>query len=496
MNSVVKFFIVLFGVVGIPVSISIFVKNQFALISVYGLCLSLYSFVQILFSYLNRGFIERITKKARITNRKYNILVVGYKEDPILFRRCLESMKMFFNNPKIEKILVVIDGDTQEDQYMVDIFNQVFQENSKKVEGKIFSVPEEKALCITQEHEGKRSVLYTGLRLSIIMNVYGVICTDSDTIFHKDVVSSLTKVLEHSDEIGAVSGNVEILNKNTIISYLSHLRYWFSCNIERAYQSYNGCVMCVSGPLGVYRTEYFSKILDDWYTQEFLGERCTYGDDRHLTNNILMLGKKVLYTHLATCYTDTPESVNRFFTQQVRWCKSSYREVIWTMKCLNKHSFFMCIDLIYQSFYSIAVFAGLIYILTLGTLFQTVVYFALISFFNSLKGIYAFLLEKDLKYLTYGIYGFVYIFILVPARIYAGITLKDIGWGTSSRNLLVKSNNLGHYILYAWDFLLVAGIILKLVLRAVEWNILNISIYTSYISTVALQTYCIIKNLI
>jgi hyaluronan synthase len=451
--------------------------------------------VQVLFSYLNRGYIEKITKLARITDEKYNILVVGYREDPILFKKCLESMKMFFDDPKIEKILVVIDGDTTEDKYMVDIFNQVFQVNSKYIEGSVFSIPDEKALCITQQHDGKRSVLYTGLNISILMDVYGVICTDSDTIFHKDVVSSLTKVLEHSEDVGAVTGNVEIINKNTVISYLSHLRYWFSCNIERAYQSYNGCVMCVSGPLGVYKTEHFSKILNDWHTQEFLGERCTYGDDRHLTNNILMLGKKVLYTHLATCYTDTPESVNRFFTQQVRWCKSSYREVIWSMKCLNKHSFFMCIDIIYQTFYGVAVLAGLIYIVTSGTLFQFILYFSLIGLFNTLKGVYAWAVEKEVKYLTYGMYGFVYIFVLVPARLYAGITIKDVGWGTSSRNLIIDTNTLGHYVLYVWNFLLILGIILKFILRRMEWDILNIIMYFSYTAIVALQCYYITRNL-
>lgn len=495
MNSLLKFFTVLIFIVAVPVCITIFVKNQYVLFSAYGFCLSLYSFIQVLFSYLNRRYIEKITKRALTTDKKYNILVVGYREDPILFRKCLESMKMFFYDSKIEKILVVIDGNSPEDQYMVDIFKRVFDTDSKHILSSIFSVPVEKALCISQDHEGKRRVLYTGLKLSILMDVYGVICTDSDTIFHKDVVSSLSKVLEHSEDIGAVTGNVEILNKNTIISYLSHLRYWFSCNVERAYQSYNGCVMCVSGPLGVYKTEYFSKILDDWYTQEFLGEKCTYGDDRHLTNNILILGKKVLYTHLATCYTDTPESINRFFTQQVRWCKSSYREVMWTMKCLNKHSFFMSIDIIYQSAYSIAVFAGLIYIVSSGTLFQTILYFAFISFFNSLKGVYAYVIENDVKYLTYGMYGFVYIFILVPARLYAGMTIKDIGWGTSSRNLIINSNDLGHHLLYIWDFLLISGIIVKLVIKAAEWDTINISIYSCYFFIITIQSLYIITNL-
>lgn len=54
MNSVVKFFTVLTVIVAVPVTLSIFVKNQYILLSTYDVCLSLYSMIQVLFSYLNR----------------------------------------------------------------------------------------------------------------------------------------------------------------------------------------------------------------------------------------------------------------------------------------------------------------------------------------------------------------------------------------------------------------------------------------------------------
>lgn len=484
MWSLLKFIFVFVVIVGTPVLITIFVHSPYLVISVYGICLAIYSFIQILFSYLNRKYIEKITNNSKKTDKKYNILVVGYKEDQLLFKKCLQSMKMFINDVKIGKIIVVIDGDTPDDEYMVDTFKEVFNENSIAIKNGIFSTPYEKAICISQVHEGKRGVLYTGLKMSILMGVYGVICTDSDTVFHKDVILNLSNVLEYSDDIGAVTGNVEIINKNTIISYLSYLRYWFSCNIERAYQSYNGCVMCVSGPIGAYKTEYLSKILEDWYTQKFLGQQCTYGDDRHLTNNILILGKKVLYTHLATCYTDTPETLNRFFTQQVRWCKSSYREVLWTMKCLSKHSFFMTVDIVYQTFYNFAVFIGLIYIIIFGSIFQSLIYLYLISCFNIIKSFYAIILEKNIKFISYGMYGFVYIFVLVPARIYASLTLKDISWGTSSRNYILNVTN---YWLYTWIVLLLSGFIIKFSINYNEWNITNIILFCCFIGYVSIQ---------
>lgn len=475
MNSIIKFTFVSFLVICVPLIVSVFVATPYFLFSIYGICIALYSSIQMIFAYANRRTVEKLTERSKPTDLMYNILVVGYREDKELFRKCLESMKYYLYNLKISKIIVVIDGDTEDDKYMVDIFNEVFIIDSKTIHGNLYTIPMERAICISQPHKGKRSVLYTGFKLSELMCVEGVICTDSDTIFCDDTVSNLVKLAECSDNVGAVTGSVEIVNKTNFISFMTHLRYWFACNIERAYQSYNGCVMCVSGPIGLYKMKYLRLFLDKWYNQQFLGEECTYGDDRHLTNNILLLGKKVLYTHLARCYTDAPDTIYRFFTQQVRWCKSSYREILWTMKCLDKHSVFMTVDIIYQTMYGIIVFAGVVYIVSSGTVLQVLVYFFLISIFNNLKGLYALAIERDTKFLAYGLYGMIYLSILVPARLYAGFTLKDISWGTSSRNIIKNDISVGHLCMYTWNFLLISGIVTNFVMNHGMWGIVEVS---------------------
>lgn len=460
---------------------------KFSIISAYGIYIIFYTLIQITFAHLNRRKMEKISNDAIQSTLMYNILVVGYREDPILYKKCLESLKDLLHDKKIAKIIAVIDGNTEEDIYMADIFTEIFGEDGTVMDELL---PESKAICITQEHAGKRHVLYTGLKISCDMKVHGVICTDSDTIFKKDAAMQLAKVLESDPNIGAVTGYVEILNKDSVISYLSYLRYWFACNLERAYQSYNECVLCVSGPLGVYRVSLLDIFLDDWLNQKFMGKECTYGDDRHLTNNILMLGYKVLYTHKAVCYTDTPVKIDRFFNQQVRWCKSSYREVVWTLKCIDKHSLWLTIDLIYQSFYSFVVLASLIYILLTGTFFQMMIYIFTIVLFNTLKGIYAVAIEKKFYYLLYGLYGFLYITIVVPCKIFAGFTLSDINWGTSSRNLIVNNINFGHLTLVMWNGLLLSGIIFN-IYKNVEFFT-----YSSYITVSVLAIYMLICGIV
>lgn len=461
---------------------------QLNIISAYGIYIVFYTMVQITFAYLNRKKMQKISDGIIQTSLRYNVLIVGYREDPELYRKCLESVKNLLGEKKIYKIIAVIDGDMEEDMYMADIFKETFGINGDIMDGNI--IPSSKAICITQPHAGKRQVLYTGLNMSCGMDVHGVICSDSDTIFKDDAALQLAKVIESDSMIGAVTGYVEILNKDSIISYLSYLRYWFSCNLERAYQSHNECVLCVSGPLGVYKVSLLNMFLDEWLNQKFMGRECTYGDDRHLTNNILMLGHKVLYTHKAVCYTDTPVTITRFFNQQVRWCKSSYREVIWTLKCIDKHSLWLTIDLIYQSFYSFVVLASLFYILITGTFFQLMIYIFTIVLFNTIKGIYAVALERKMYYLLYGLYGFLYITIIVPCKIFAGFTLSDIDWGTSSRNLIVNNINFGHLSLFLWNGLLLTGISFNI------YNNVELFTYSGYITLSVLLCYIIICGIL
>ena len=220
MESIFRFAVVFSAIVFTPLILSVFIRTDYFLFSVYGICIALYSLVQVIFAYANRRSIERLTRRARTTNCMYNLLIVGYREDKDLFRKCLESMRHYLHDPKISKILVVIDGDSPEDEYMVDIFKSVFFADSVTIHGNIYITPVERAICVSQPHKGKRSALYTGFKFSDLMNVTGVICTDSDTVFCENAVKNLAKIAEYSDSIGAVTGNVEITNKSNFISFI------------------------------------------------------------------------------------------------------------------------------------------------------------------------------------------------------------------------------------------------------------------------------------
>lgn len=74
---------------------------------------------------------------------------------------------------------------------------------------------------------------------------------DSDTRLDPMALLELVRVLDADPRVGAVGGDVRILNPlDSWVSFLSSLRYWVAFNVERACQSYFHCVSCISGPLG------------------------------------------------------------------------------------------------------------------------------------------------------------------------------------------------------------------------------------------------------
>lgn len=235
------------------------------------------------------------------------LAVVGYREEPGLFTQCLESIKKL-NYPDPVKVIVVIDGDAPEDKEMAILFQKIFPESPILALPELLSVSFEKLrqqqtekatdynqllrdtftlptdttpVCYMQPHRGKRHAMYTAFRVLIAAGCEAVMSTDSDTKFDPNAMLEMERALYWFPNIGAAAGDVRIWNSHdSLLSFMSSLRYWMAFNIERAAQSFNRCVTCVSGPMGIYRTHVLEEILDDWISQTFLGMECTYGDDR------------------------------------------------------------------------------------------------------------------------------------------------------------------------------------------------------------------------
>uniref|UniRef100_A0A2K6RJN2 hyaluronan synthase n=1 Tax=Rhinopithecus roxellana TaxID=61622 RepID=A0A2K6RJN2_RHIRO len=106
-----------------------------------------------------------------------------------------------------------------------------------------------RCVCVAQRWGGKREVMYTAFKALGDSVDYVQVC-DSDTRLDPMALLELVRVLDEDPRVGAVGGDVRILNPlDSWVSFLSSLRYWVAFNVERACQSYFHCVSCISGPL-------------------------------------------------------------------------------------------------------------------------------------------------------------------------------------------------------------------------------------------------------
>lgn len=442
-----------------------------ATVGLYGVIILAYMILQLVLSALNRFWlVPRMIKKYQQTvalQSSVGVQVVGYREDPKLFQGCLESVKkLCYSN--IKRIVVVIDGDQEEDYEMQKVFQNVFPEG---VTVRLSSKPSESpnldisnhlpagntALCVLQPHGGKRQAMYTALKLLISDGCDWLLLTDSDTVLNRDCVTHLSQMTADSN-VGAVTGFVDIYNIDNWLARLTSLRYWFAFNLERSAQSFWGTVTCVSGPLGLYRSTDVKQVLDKWVNQRFLGKECTYGDDRHLTNVVLGLGQKIYYTHRAKCKTETPTNLLRWIAQQTRWSKSFYREILYNISSFHKHSPWLAAELLLQGLYPFFLIATLLWYVSIANLTLMILVPTIAVILGIVRIFYAFALTRKIKFFWYSWYTFLYMLFLLPCKLWAVLTLWDNDWGTSSRSVVVNRLSRAIHSL-VWAFCLLGAYI-------------------------------------
>ncbi|XP_040022276.2 hyaluronan synthase 1 [Gasterosteus aculeatus] len=470
------------------------VTSSYGIISFgfYGLLLSLHVLVQSFFAFVEHRRMRALSKPCSLT-KTIGFTISAYQEDPAYLRECLNSIRALKYPPELLRIIMVIDGNTEDDRYMMDMFMEVFADQDpgcfvwrnnyhtwdptqaqqdvemgpegdadrtmgedpqrKEVERLIQS---KSCVCIMQKWGGKRDVMYTAFKALGSSVDYIQVC-DSDTKLDTLATVELCKVLESNNKYGAVGGDVMILNlKDSYISFMSSLRYWMAFNIERSCQSFFNCVSCISGPLGLYRNDLLQQFLEPWYNQKFLGSHCTFGDDRHLTNRMLSMGFATKYTARSKCYTETPAQFLRWLNQQTRWTKSYFREWLYNAMWWHKHHLWMTYESIVSGVFPFFVTATIIQLFWTGTLWDILWILCCIQLIGLVKAAYACILRRDFVMVFMSLYSALYMTSLLPAKYFAIITMNKSSWGTSGRRKIV-----GNYMpllpLSVWVALLLSG---------------------------------------
>lgn len=238
-------------------------------------------------------------------------------------------------------------------------------------------------------------------------------------------------------------------------------------NVERACQSYFGCVQCISGPLGMYRNSLLQCFLEPWYHQTFLGSKCSFGDDRHLTNRVLSFGFKTKFTARSRCLTETPRQYLRWLNQQTRWSKSYFREWLYNSLWFHKHSLWMTYESVVTGFFPFFVVATVIHLFYRGRLWNILLFLLTVQLVGMVKATYACFLRGSLVMIFMSLYSLLYMSSLLPAKMFALLTINKAGWGTSGRRNIVV-NLAGALPVTVWVLVLLGGVAYTIYYEAQE----------------------------
>lgn len=383
----------------------------------YGILAISHIFVQMYIGHLEhrRQKARHFTEWRRGNYPSVSVIIPSYNEEPGILEACIRSIADQ-DYEKLE-VLVVDDGSSKREELKVRVYDKF--DNDSNVH-----------IIYTPINVGKRHAQKFGFNRSTSEIIVTV---DSDTVVPDGGIRELVQRFK-DPTVGAVTGDVQVENKNiNMLTRLIGYRYWSAFHQERAAQSYFYVLMCCSGPFSAYRKSVIDLVKDRYTSQKFLGKRCTFGDDRHLTNLVLEEGFRVVFDNKAISYTHVPEDVRTYLKQQVRWNKSFYREMLWTLRSYRRHHAYMIYDLIMQ-----LVLPFLLIIALGGMVWQSVTYgphviwhyLLTIVIIAVLRATYGLYRTRDAGFLLFVLYGFIHLFLLMPTRLYALCTMRETGWGT------------------------------------------------------------------
>lgn len=373
--------------------------------TIYGLVAVSRIIFQVVTAWLERKQTYRLTQLPMAT-----LIVPAYNEEITAFEKAVASFGRQ-DYPRLETI-VIDDGSDNSDALQTVCARYGIRYH-------------------LADHGGKREAMYVGFSLADPSSSV-IVTGDSDTALAPNAVTNLIACLTSDPRIGAVTGYVAAQNETqNLLTRIVALRYWMAFNVERASQSYFGCVTCVSGPLGAYRRELIEQVKDKFVSQTFMGKQCTFGDDRHLTNLILGLGYKVKFSK-AVAYTEVPATVQQFIKQQARWGKSHWREMVWQAKALPKQSAYLSYDFATTLLLPFLLTVSLVrygYLsletpIVLGYMGANLLGMSLIRVVPPLVE------TRNPWFLAFPVYSVFHLIVLLPLKFWSLATVNITAWGT------------------------------------------------------------------
>jgi cellulose synthase/poly-beta-1,6-N-acetylglucosamine synthase-like glycosyltransferase/spore germination protein YaaH/peptidoglycan/xylan/chitin deacetylase (PgdA/CDA1 family) len=216
------------------------------------------------------------------------VLIPAYNEESVILDTVRSAIASDY--PKLE-IFVIDDGST-------DRTAQLVRENFGN---------DPRVRLLLQANGGKPSALNHGLAETTGEIVVSI---DADTIVDPEAIPRLIRHFADA-RVGAVAGNVKVMNRNRWITRWQALEYITSQNLEKRAFDLLNCIPVVPGAAGAWRADLLRS------SGGFSGD--TVAEDTDLTLTIRRNGWKILYDEDAIGRTEVPETVEALIRQRFRW---------------------------------------------------------------------------------------------------------------------------------------------------------------------------------
>ncbi|MEO8399655.1 MAG: glycosyltransferase family 2 protein, partial [Ignavibacteriaceae bacterium] len=215
-----------------------------------------------------------------------SIIVPIYNEEKVVKQSINSLLQLDYPN---YEIIIVNDGSS--DNTAVSAEELVGYQD-----GKLSTV---KVSLINRPNGGKAQALNAGIKYS---RAEIILCMDGDSQLSPD---SLKLAVRHfiDPKIGAVAGNVKVLNRKKFFTDLQALEYIEGLNMARSAQSFVRLVNIIPGPIGLFRKRAIQEA--GYYSSD------TFAEDADLTLKILADGWKIYYEPKSISYTEAPEKLQQ-----------------------------------------------------------------------------------------------------------------------------------------------------------------------------------------
>ena len=235
----------------------------------------------------NRGRDAECTHQPPVT-----ILVPVYNEEAVIAPALRSLLALRY---PVFHVVVIDDGSSDRTYERASAMAGRYGESSIRV--------------VRKNNGGKASALNTGVTLA---TTDFVLCMDGDSRLHRD---TLRFAMRHfvDPRVGAVAGNVKVVNRQNVWTKLQALEYVEGLNTARRAQGFLRVVNIIPGPIGVFRRD--ALLRAGGYDTD------TFAEDADLTLKLLTAGWHVAYEERAIAYTEAPEHYLDLIKQRYRWTR-------------------------------------------------------------------------------------------------------------------------------------------------------------------------------